>query len=303
MMFEFANYPLANTLYNELQQQYIKDLTAHVYASTSDEWRFSNLVQNLLARKVLTAYDSTDTDTRYFQENSAHLHSFQSRVTNGMNLSDRVWNLAKQSKQELEMSLSVAVKDGRSANEVAKEIKQYLKEPNKLFRRVRDEYGQLQLSKNAAAYHPGRGVYRSSFRNARRLVATEANMAYRTAEQLRWSQMDFIVGYEVKTSQSSHDVEDVCDCLAGKYPKDFTWSGWHPLCRCYEIPLMKTESEFISDSKDSKNEVTEVPDNFKQWVEDNEERIAAARERGTEPYFLKDNAQRVDEILQSTNNA
>jgi hypothetical protein len=64
---------------------------------------------------------------------------------------------------------------------------------------------------------------------------------------------------------------------------------------------MKTESEFISDSKDSKNEVTEVPDNFKQWVEDNEERIVATRERGTEPYFLKDNAQRVDEILQSTN--
>jgi hypothetical protein len=36
------------------------------------------------------------------------------------------------------------------------------------------------------------------------------------------------------------------------------------------------------------SEVKDVPDNFKQWVEDNEERIAASRERGTEPYFLRD---------------
>jgi hypothetical protein len=40
-----------------------------------------------------------------------------------------------------------------------------------------------------------------------------------------------------------------------------------------------------------------VPNNVKQWVEDNEERIGAAHERGTEPYFLRDNAQQVDGIL------
>ena len=38
-----------------------------------------------------------------------------------------------------------------------------------------------------------RGVYRSSYNNARRLAATETNIAYRTADHLRWQQMDFVI--------------------------------------------------------------------------------------------------------------
>lgn len=44
-------------------------------------------------------------------------------------------------------------------------------------------------------------------------------------------------------------------------------------------------------------EVTDVPDNFKEWIKDNEERIKAAEERGKIPYFLKDNRQAVEMIL------
>jgi len=47
-------------------------------------------------------------------------------------------------------------------------------------------------------------------------------MAYRTAEQTRWC-----VGYEIKLSQS-YPWHDACDTLAGKYPKTFKWTGWHP---------------------------------------------------------------------------
>lgn len=91
------------------------------------------------------------------------------------------------------------------------------------------------------AYHPGRGVYRSSARNAQRLARTEINMAYRKAEQERWKSFDFVVGYEVKTTQNGRHVEDICDCLAGKYRKDFKFLGWHPMCMCYSIPILKTE--------------------------------------------------------------
>jgi hypothetical protein len=47
----------------------------------------------------------------------------------------------------------------------------------------------------------------------------------------------------------------------------------------------------------------DVPGNFKQWVKDNQDRITAARERGTEPYFLRDNAQQVDGILNAGNSS
>jgi hypothetical protein len=43
-------------------------------------------------------------------------------------------------------------------------------------------------------------------------------------------------------------------------------------------------------SSGSVNEVRDVPAGFKKWVADNEARIAKANNRGTLPYFLKDNA-------------
>ena len=107
---------------------------------------------------------------------------------------------------------------------MARDLKQYLKHPDKLFRRVRDEHGILHFSKNAAAFHPGQGVYRSSYQNARRLAVTETNMAYRTADHERWQNQDFVVGIEIHLSGNHtckgrdgkpHRFEDICDQLQG----------------------------------------------------------------------------------------
>ncbi len=217
--FSFADYPTAREAFRKLQVQLMSEVGATIMRGTSDEWKESNLVQDLVARKVLTAF--TDTDklgeeyTRYFQTNPDALKAFQQRKAEGMNLAQRVWKLSEQYKAELEESISAAIAPGTSAMELAAEVKKYLKEPDKRFRRVRDKFGNLQLSKNAKAYHPGRGVYRSSARNAQRLARTEINMAYRTAEQTRWKQFDFVVGYEVKTTQNGMHIEDICDQLAG----------------------------------------------------------------------------------------
>lgn len=167
-----------------------------------------------------------------------------------------------------------------------------------LFRRVKDEHGNLQLSKRAAAYHPGRGVYRSSYKNARRLAATETNIAYRTADHLRWQQMDFVVGIEIRTSPTNHPVPDICDDLKGKYPKDFKFTGWHPHCRCHAISILKTEEEVDADTRrilngeqpsdpnSSVNAVSDVPKQFKEWLAENDERL---QRTSSVPYFLADN--------------
>lgn len=131
-------------------------------------------------------------------------------------------------------------------------------------------------------------------------------MAYRTAEQTRWEQFDFVVGYEVKTTQNGHHKEDICDQLAGKYPKSFVFTGWHPQCMCYCIPILKTEDEFwADDSEDSTESVNEVklpPENFVDWVRDNAERIENAENgKGTLPYFIKDNKGYVNAVLKMSN--
>jgi hypothetical protein len=86
---------------------------------------------------------------------------------------------------------------------------------------------------------------------------------------------------------------DICDYLAGKYPKDFKFIGWHPQCRCYAIPILKTTDEMFSDAP-SENEVKDMPENFKRWVEANAEKIQAAEERGKLPYFLADNKKYIE---------
>ena len=168
--------------------------------------------------------------------------------------------------------------------------------------------GILHLSKKAAEFHPGRGVYRSSYLNARRLAAKETNIAYRTADHERWQKMDFVVGIEIHLSNNHtcrgrdgkpHPFMDICDQLKGKYPKDFKFTGWHPHCRCYATSILKTDEEIAEDTRrilrgepldsESENAVTEPPEGFKDWMEKNEERIAKASKKGTLPGFVREN--------------
>lgn len=210
------------------------------------------------------------------------------------------------------MGLDLGIRTGEDAARMARTLRQYLRHPDKLFRRVRDQHGNLRLSKAAKAYHPGRGVYRSSYRNARRLAVTETNIAYHTADHLRWQQMDFVVGIEIRLS-GNHTVNglpltDICDTLAGRYPKDFKFTGWHPHCRCHAVTVLKTEKEMAEDTrrilageeplKGSVNTVRDVPDAFGKWVEANADRIEAAEERGTTPYFIRDNRDMVKRIME-----
>ena len=204
-----------------------------------------------------------------------------------LNLSSRVWNLQGQFKQEMELAVDVAMQKGMSAADLAREVKKYLNDPEKLFRRVRDKSGALRLSKAAKAYHPGRGVYRSAYMNALRMAVTEINTAYREADYQRWQRTPFIKGIVIKVSKSNH-VPDICDELAGIYPKDFKFLGWHPFCRCHAETILPTEEELAAwDGKTPlAGTVKDVPKQFKQWVQTNASRIAKAK---TMPYFLKDN--------------
>lgn len=304
--FSFSDYTLTKEAINQLQAQLISEVSAIIMRGTSEEWKESNLVQDLVAKKVLSTYTGTSKHdqefSRYFETNPDSLKAFQERKDRGMNLSSRVWDLSTQYKAELEESITAAIEPGTSAMSLAAKVKQYLKYPDKRFRRIKEKLSdgtiKWHLSKNAKTFHPGQGVYRSSARNAQRLARTEINMAYRTAEQKRWEQFDFVVGYEVKTTQNGHHVTDICDTLAGKYPKTFKFMGWHPQCMCYSIPILKTEAElWAGDDVKSVNEVTDVPQGFKDWIRDNEERINAAEKRGNLPYFIRDNRDEVENVL------
>lgn len=210
-----------------------------------------------------------------------------------------MWKQCKQARAEMELVLSVALKAGTDADQFSRDIRSYLNEPNKLFRRVRDEFGNLVLSKRAAAYHPGCGVYRSSYKNARRLAVTEINMAYRKADNERWKRLDFVIGVHIEVSRE-HPTYDMCDELAGDYPKDFVFVGWHPHCRCIATPILQNLQDFQDGENPNTDlfKVREVPENFNKWVQGNKYRIANAKAgNATLPYFLRDNKAAMEKAL------
>ena len=239
--------------------------------------------------------------------NEDALIEFNKRKIGGLNLSKKVWSYTQDFERQLEVSIDTALMQGMSANNLALSIQSLLKDPDDLFRRVRDENDQLRMSKAMAAYHPGTGKYRSAYKNAMRLARSEINMAYRSSDCNVAMMSDCCVGIEIHLSNNHNckgvpkgEFYDICDQLAGKYPKDFQWTGWHPQCRCFMTYVLKTDDEFWTDlengeNNESVNTVKDVPDNFKEWVKDNEERIKRSEQKGKLPYFVKDNGKYIKE--------
>ena len=296
--FRWVDYPQTRKKMDDIQRQFVEEIRAVILRGTSEEWKQSNEVQDLLANAVLKAYDAQVDGERYriyYQENSEALEAFQEREDRGLNVSDKLWNQAADYKQGLEDAISCAIEKGTSAVTLSKQISRYLQDFPQLQKDYKERFGKASRAKDCE--------YRSI-----RLAASEINMAYRTAENQRWQQMDFVVGYEIKLSGNhtcnGKPFRDICDELKGKYPKDFQWTGWHPLCRCYKIPILKTEEEFWAwdgrgeATAESANRVKDVPDEFKQWIGTNSRRIADAKKRGTLPYFIRDNQSVVNSILE-----
>lgn len=170
----------------------------------------------------------------------------------------------------------------------------------------------------------GRGYYKSSAKNAMRVARTETNIAYRRADHERWLGLDFVLGKRVILSKQ-HPMPDICDQLSapnkpkydaddkrGVYPKEFVFDGWHPHCYCFATPIL-VDPEEIAKMNDAFVEgkeytpqgeaITEYPQEFKDWIRDNADNIKASRKLGTEPYFVRNNASAVDEILNPKANA
>lgn len=244
----------------------------------------------------------------------------------GLSLSDKVWNYSQLGKSEVEMGISNVIKDGlkagTSAEELGRKVRQYLNNPTMMYRRywvtVADSNGNKK--KVARWYHKhidpdtgkvtfkdeplekvGSGVYRSARMNGYRLMRTEINMSYHNANNERWQNEPFVYGIRIWMSPQ-HPVPDICDDLAGDYPKDFKFTSWHPNCLCAASPLTisgEEKKDFyrrLMKGEDmsnfhSKNEITEAnmnPD-WKKYIEQQHDKIISAAERGKLAYHLRDN--------------
>ena len=301
--FSFDMYPSVQKEMQRITEQLAERVTVVIETGSKKQWLFACDKNDAFLSSIMDTSKLSKSRLKKMQDrNLDALAAFQGRKVDGMNLSQRVWKYVGQYKDQLENALDVGLGEGRSADELARDVRQNLRDPNRLFRRVRDKRGNLVLSKRAAAFHPGRGVYRSSYKNAMRLTRSEINMAYRESDWQRWQSLDFVVGFEIHRSNHEPLCEcDICEKLVGRYPKTFKFKGWHPQCMCYATPILMDEETFdeneLGDLKaalrgttykhqQAKNAVADVPDGFKAWVKDH---VEAQKGWASTPYFIKDN--------------
>lgn len=309
--FNFDDYPQTKKAAAQVTQGLAKKIQSVIVRGTATEWRAACDKNDAFLKSILRTSRLTPEEAEQYQaRNLEALQSFQQRKVEGLGLSQRVWKYVGDIKDTIELGIDVGLGEGRSAQQLSKDLRQCLQQPDKLFRRVRDKYGNLRLSKAAALYHPGQGVYRSSARNAQRLARTEVNMAYRQAEYLRWQQLDFVVGIRIWLSNNHTVLDskgrpqtlvDICDELKGDYPKTFRFVGWHPQCRCQVTPILSDYDEYNKDrgnrlkaivrgqaykSLPSRRQVTAMPENFTQYIDGIRERAKGWK---SQPYYIRDN--------------
>lgn len=246
------------------------------------------------------------------------------KTKNGLNLAQIVWNYCQQTKSEFEMAMSNTIADGikkgSSAEEIGKSIRKYLNDPDMMYRR----YHTIKVQKNGKkkdvvtwrrrriidgkvrfVEEPlekvGMGVYRSARKNALRVARTEINAAYHKARNERWQNEPFVIGQYIHVSPQ-HNIDDICNDLEGRYPKDYVWISWHSQCICTSDPITiqgEEKKEFykrLMAGEDMSNYVSPfavltMPEKYNQYIKDNSEAIVKAGMRGKLAWHLQDNTK------------
>ena len=322
-LFNFDNFPALKARLNEIFNDYFQNsmlcyksgITSGVslaYSHDNDALgQFSVLTDKALETARKTA--------------AATFIANRLNAKNGLNLAQSVWNYCQQTKSEFEMAMSNVIADGlekgTSAEEVGRRIRQYLNNPDMMYRR----YHTVKVLKNGQKKdvvtwrrkriidgrvrfveepleHVGQGVYRSARKNALRVARTEINAAYHKARNGRWANEPFVIGQHIHISPQ-HDPDedaDICDELEGYYPKDFDWDSWHPQCMCTSDPVMISGEERkqfykrMLNGEDmsgyvSPNSIKDVPDQYKRYIEANGDKIVDAFKRGKLAWHLANN--------------
>ena len=320
-LYHFDDYPELKQELNGIFADYFQTSMLNYRAGITDGVALAYTQNNA----VLSGFSIlSDEALRSARKNAANAF-IRSRLktTVGLNLSQMVWNYCSQTKSEFEVAVSNVLADGlkkgTSAIDLAREVRQYLNNPDMMYRRyhrtvvdaqgnkkdivrwrrrVIDENGKVRFVEEPLE-KVGMGHYRSSAKNAQRLMRTEINMAYHHANAERWQKEPFVIGIIIDLSPE-HPEYDMCDELQGRYPKDFVFIGWHPQCLCMANPITiqgEEKKEFyrrLAAGEDMSNYVSpyavkEIPDKAKKWIEDNHDKFVGAGERGKLGYVWREN--------------
>lgn len=321
-LFNFDNFPQLKARLNDIFNDYYQNSLLCYKSGITDGVALAYNHDEM----VIGGYSVlTDKAIRVARDTAAATFiSNRLKTKNGLNLAQIVWNYCQQTKSEFEMAMSNTIADGikkgSSAEEVGKSIRKYLNDPDMMYRR----YHTIKVQKNGKKKDVvtwrrrriidgkvrfieeplekvGMGVYRSARKNALRVARTEINSAYHKARNERWQKEPFVIGQYIHVSPQ-HNIDDICNDLEGRYPKDYVWISWHPQCICTSDPITiqgEEKKEFykrLMAGEDMSNYVSPfavltMPEKYNQYIKDNSEAIVKAGMKGKLAWHLQDNTK------------
>lgn len=321
-LFNFDNFPQLKARLNDIFNDYYQNSLLCYKSGITDGVALAYNHDEM----VIGGYSVlTDKAIRVARDTAAATFiSNRLKTKNGLNLAQIVWNYCQQTKSEFEMAMSNTIADGikkgSSAEEVGKSIRKYLNDPDMMYRR----YHTIKVLKNGKKKDVvtwrrrriidgkvrfieeplekvGMGVYRSARKNALRVARTEINSAYHKARNERWQNEPFVIGQYIHVSPQ-HNIDDICNDLEGRYPKDYVWISWHPQCICTSDPITiqgEEKKEFykrLMAGEDMSNYVSPfavltMPEKYNQYIKDNSEAIVKAGMKGKLAWHLQDNTK------------
>lgn len=321
-LFNFDNFPQLKARLNDIFNDYYQNSLLCYKSGITDGVALAYNHDEM----VIGGYSVlTDKAIRVARDTAAATFiSNRLKTKNGLNLTQIIWNYCQQTKSEFEMAMSNTIADGikkgSSAEEIGKSIRRYLNDPDMMYRR----YHTIKVQKNGKkkdvvtwrrrriidgkvrfVEEPlekvGMGVYRSARKNALRVARTEINAAYHKARNERWQNEPFVIGQYIHVSPQ-HNIDDICNDLEGRYPKDYVWISWHSQCICTSDPITiqgEEKKEFykrLMAGEDMSNYVSPfavltMPEKYNQYIKDNSEAIVKAGMRGKLAWHLQDNTK------------
>jgi hypothetical protein len=151
----------------------------------------------------------------------------------------RVWDITWQAQKSISNAVNQAVALGKSGQQLSRDVRGFLVEPKKLYRRVRKD-GRLVLSQAARDYRPGAGVYRSAYKNAMRMARTEMARAHYEGTVRYMAEKKWVDGGIWRLG----NVEpcEICADLDGQFFEKGTEPMIpHPQCMCYMEPHIRND--------------------------------------------------------------
>ena len=321
-LFNFDNFPQLKARLNDIFNDYYQNSLLCYKSGITDGVALAYNHDEM----VIGGYSVlTDKAIRVARDTAAATFiSNRLKTKNGLNLAQIIWNYCQQTKSEFEMAMSNTIADGikkgSSAEEVGKSIRKYLNDPDMMYRR----YHTIKVQKNGKKKDVvtwrrrriidgkvrfieeplekvGMGVYRSARKNALRVARTEINSAYHKARNERWQNEPFVIGQYIHVSPQ-HNIDDICNDLEGRYPKDYVWISWHAQCICTSDPITiqgeekKAFYKRLMAGEDMSNYVSPfavltMPEKYNQYIKDNSEAIVKAGMRGKLAWHLQDNTK------------